>query len=219
MAIVALSYARPVNAPAQQKSPSAQCPATRAQPRERRAFALFSNFLSPCLQRLTPGQASKLLTQHATSKYIRSLAGPSTVREFHCSGQQVFGAGGQGQTNRSVRVIQTLGSTPRHLRFPAWKGIRPPFGGLSCFTARRPAGRQVLRGLPSVAVHEPPSPANPQPVPGPNLAPTSMRIDQRVGAATVRERFPTEGPSPGAHLANAGPPQGQPRPRAGPAPR
>ena len=52
---------------------------------------LFSNFLSPCPQRLTPQAPSKLLTQGATPKYRRSLAGPSTVRGADASVESVWG--------------------------------------------------------------------------------------------------------------------------------
>ena len=59
---------------------------------------------------------------------------------------KVFGAGGQSQTNRSVRVIQTLGSTQRHLRFPAWKGIRPPLRRAFLFYGKKARRASVFVG-------------------------------------------------------------------------
>ncbi len=56
---------------------------------------------------------------------------------------QCLGHADEAKRNGSVRAKQKLGSTQRHLRFPAWKGIRPPFRRVFLFLpARRPVGRR-----------------------------------------------------------------------------
>ena len=173
--------------------------ATRAQARERRVFApaaatnnFFSIFLFPCLQLLTPQPTPKLLTQGATPKYRRSLAGPSTVRGADASVESVWGRRSrpnepQRKSDTDTRVDPTTSPVPRLEGNPTFvpKGSskEEPFGRWplerTYFEPRSPVGPILAQASPARASGQSRPRAGLAPRQGKRIAILHRRISER----------------------------------------